>query len=71
MTDTVRETRRVRLPEGKMPALRVEPLPKDTNQHGDVFGGWVMSQVDLAGGITAALLPLAQSSDARRLLLYI
>ena len=53
MTDTVRETRRVRLPEGKMPALRVEPLPKDTNQHGDVFGGWVMSQVDLAGGITA------------------
>lgn len=39
MTDTVRETRRVRLPEGKMPALRVEPLPKDTNQHGDVFGG--------------------------------
>lgn len=32
-----------------MPALRVEPMPADTNQHGDVFGGWVMSQVDLAG----------------------
>lgn len=41
------------LPEGVSPALRVEPMPKDTNQNGDVFGGWVMSHVDLAGASTA------------------
>lgn len=41
------------LPEGVVPALRVEPMPKDTNQNGDVFGGWVMSHVDLAGASTA------------------
>lgn len=42
-----------RLPEGKIPALRVEPMPADTNQNGDIFGGWLMSQVDLAGASTA------------------
>ena len=36
------------------PALRVVPMPADSNPHGDVFGGWIMSQVDLAGGIIAA-----------------
>ena len=39
MKDTIYEENR--LPEGRMPALRVEPMPADTNQHGDVFGGWV------------------------------
>ncbi|OHC70626.1 MAG: acyl-CoA thioesterase [Rhodocyclales bacterium GWA2_65_20] len=43
----------VPLPE-KQPALRVMPLPSDTNPSGDIFGGWVMSQVDIAGGIAAA-----------------
>jgi acyl-CoA thioesterase YciA len=36
------------------PALRVVPMPADANQHGDIFGGWVMSQVDIAGGVAAA-----------------
>jgi acyl-CoA thioesterase YciA len=36
------------------PILRVVPMPADANQHGDVFGGWIMSQVDIAGGILAA-----------------
>ena len=40
--------RHAQLPEGRVPALRVEPMPADTNQSGEVFGGWVMSQVDLA-----------------------
>lgn len=44
---------KTQLPEGRIPALRVEPMPSDTNQNGDVFGGWVMSQVDLAGANTA------------------
>ena len=43
----------VPLPE-KQPTLRVMPMPSDTNPSGDIFGGWVMSQVDIAGGIAAA-----------------
>ena len=34
--------------------LRVVPMVKDTNAAGDVFGGWVMSQVDIAGSIAAS-----------------
>jgi acyl-CoA thioesterase YciA len=37
----------------KSPALRVVPQPSDANVHGDVFGGWIMSQVDIAGSIPA------------------
>lgn len=40
------------LPEGS-PTLRVMPMPSDANIHGDVFGGWIMSQVDIAGAIPA------------------
>ena len=42
------------LPEGKLPALRVLPMPADANQNGDIFGGWIMSQVDIAGGTVAS-----------------
>ena len=41
------------LPEGKQPALRVMPMPADANQNGDIFGGWIMAQVDIAGGTAA------------------
>lgn len=41
-----------RLPDG-MPTLRVMPMPADANIHGDVFGGWIMAQVDIAGAIPA------------------
>ena len=41
------------LPAGKAPALRVMPMPADANQNGDIFGGWIMAQVDIAGGIAA------------------
>jgi acyl-CoA thioesterase YciA len=43
----------VLLPD-REPTLRVVPMPADANQHGDIFGGWVMSQVDIAGGVAAA-----------------
>lgn len=35
------------------PALRVVPLPADLNPAGDVFGGWIMSMVDIAGAVAA------------------
>jgi acyl-CoA thioesterase YciA len=44
----------LQLPSGKEPVLRVVPMPADANQHGDIFGGWIMAQVDIAGGVLAA-----------------
>ncbi|MFN9479119.1 MAG: acyl-CoA thioesterase [Betaproteobacteria bacterium] len=38
----------------EIPVLRVMPMPADANVHGDVFGGWIMAQVDVAGAIPAA-----------------
>ena len=43
---------RIMLPD-EQPALRLVPMPADLNQNGDVFGGWVMAQVDVAGAIPA------------------
>jgi acyl-CoA thioesterase YciA len=43
----------VKLPD-KEPTLRVVPMPADVNQYGDIFGGWIMSQVDIAGANPAA-----------------
>ena len=41
------------LPTNKSVALRVVPMPADANHNGDIFGGWIMSQVDIAGGTAA------------------
>ena len=41
------------LPKGVDPTLRVVPMPSDANYSGDIFGGWIMSQVDIAGSIPA------------------
>jgi acyl-CoA thioesterase YciA len=38
------------------PALRVLAMPRDTNPMGDIFGGWIMSQVDMAGAVVASQL---------------
>ncbi|HEX8739111.1 MAG TPA: acyl-CoA thioesterase [Casimicrobiaceae bacterium] len=46
-------SRSVPLPPG-IPALRVAPMPADANFHGDIFGGWIMSQVDIAGSVPAS-----------------
>ena len=39
-------------PEGDL-LLRTSPMPGDTNANGDIFGGWIMSQMDIAGGMMA------------------
>ena len=44
----------IALPAGRTPILSVVPMPSDSNQHGDIFGGWIMAQVDIAGGVVAA-----------------
>ncbi len=43
MTDT---------PQGEL-TLQTVPMPADTNSNGDIFGGWVLSQMDIAGGVAA------------------
>ncbi|MDB4673340.1 acyl-CoA thioester hydrolase YciA [Verrucomicrobiales bacterium] len=40
------------IPEGN-PVIRTMAMPKDTNANGDIFGGWIMSQMDIAGAILA------------------
>jgi len=40
------------VPQGEL-ALQTIAMPKDTNFSGDIFGGWLLSQMDLAGAITA------------------
>ena len=39
-------------PKGRL-ALQTVAMPKDTNASGDIFGGWLLSQMDIAGLITA------------------
>jgi len=43
------------LPEDRSPVLRVPATPIDTSFSGDIFGGWIMSQVDIGGSIPALL----------------
>ena len=43
-----------RLPDGSDLVMRVMPLPADTNSNGDIFGGWLMAQVDMAGAVLPA-----------------
>lgn len=38
------------MPKGNL-AIRTQAMPKDTNPNGDIFGGWVLSHMDIAGGI--------------------
>ncbi len=44
----------VQLPTDAELVLKVIPMPADTNGNGDIFGGWVMAQVDLAGSVLPA-----------------
>ena len=43
------------LPKNEEPILRVVTRPNDANPTGDIFGGWLMSQIDIAGSIAAAV----------------
>ena len=47
------QNREDELPEGKIPVIRVPARPADQNPGGSIFGGWIMSYVDIAGSIPA------------------
>ena len=59
--NSVQANQRMGLPD-RDPVLRVVPMPSDANHTGDIFGGWIMSQVDIAGAIPA--IELAQGRVA-------
>jgi len=44
----------VQLPTDRTLVMRVMPMPSDANGNGDIFGGWIMSQVDIAGAVLPA-----------------
>jgi acyl-CoA thioesterase YciA len=44
------------LPQDQELVMKVIPMPADCNANGDIFGGWVMAQVDLAGAVLPARL---------------
>lgn len=52
-TNTVTNKGQSELPSDCEPTIRLVPMPSDTNAAGDIFGGWIMSQVDIAGSIEA------------------
>ena len=42
------------LPPDRAPTIRVTTMPADANPYGDIFGGWLMSQMDMAAGLVAS-----------------
>lgn len=52
MSDPKAASAAARTPQGTL-TLQTVPMPADTNSGGDVFGGWVVSQMDIAAGTTA------------------
>jgi acyl-CoA thioesterase YciA len=53
MTDSLASLPDAPAPKGEL-SIRTLAMPADTNQNGDIFGGWVLGQMDVAGGIFAA-----------------
>lgn len=49
-------------PPTRSPTIRTIAMPSDTNPAGDIFGGWLMSQMDLAAGTVAALTAHGRSA---------
>ena len=53
-------------PVGKSPAIRTLAMPADTNSNGDIFGGWLMSQMDIAGAMPCFLIAKGRGRDRCR-----
>jgi acyl-CoA thioesterase YciA len=53
------------IPPNETPVIRTIAMPADTNPHGDIFGGWLMSQMDLAAGNVAARVSRGRAATVR------
>src|SRR4051812_9994942 len=54
MTANSRAEPPLQLPDDRQLVMRVMPMPADANGNGDIFGGWIMAQVDIAGAVLPA-----------------
>jgi acyl-CoA thioesterase YciA len=52
--DAANSSHPLQLPDDRQLVMRVMPMPADANGNGDIFGGWIMAQVDLAGAVLPA-----------------
>ncbi len=52
-------------PPNEAPVIRTVAMPSHTNPHGDIFGGWLMSQMDLAAGSVAARVSRGRAATVR------
>lgn len=48
--------------DGREPMVRTVAMPADANANGDIFGGWVLSQMDIAGGVAAGRVALGRTA---------
>ena len=53
MPDAAAKPAEPEVPPDTDPAIRTIAMPADTNPHGDIFGGWLLCQMDLAGASVA------------------
>ena len=56
------ESSKHELPEGDR-TIAVVAMPADTNPSGDIFGGWILSQMDIAGGVAASRLAQGRTDN--------
>lgn len=56
---------KIALMPGEAPVIRTIAMPADTNPAGDIFGGWLMSQMDLAAGSVAARVSRGRAATVR------
>jgi acyl-CoA thioesterase YciA len=52
--DDTKAAEPTQLPDDRDLVMRVVPRPSDVNANGDIFGGWIMAQVDIAGAVRSA-----------------
>jgi acyl-CoA thioesterase YciA len=65
MTQNEKSLTRTEMPPGEEPIIRTIAMPTDTNPYGDIFGGWLMSQMDLAASSIAARVSRGRASTVR------
>ena len=63
---TMNAETRTSLPKDRELVLRVMPLPADSNANGDIFGGWIMAQVDLAGSVLPSRIARGRIAEHSR-----
>ena len=65
MTHNEKSLTQSETPPDEAPVIRTITMPADTNAYGDIFGGWLMSQMDLAGSNVASRVARGRASTVR------